>query len=232
MSDELSEPESNLPVISDKVHLMGRMAIGSIPIAGGAALELFNVLIRPQSEARLDAWKILIVERLRLLEDESLTIEKLQADEQFNSIVMQATYAALNTHQEEKLEALANAVANTAGHIPIDESVQQVFIGLVESLTPWHLRILRFFHNPQAWFIANNKQPPSMSISGSRSQVLQAAYPEFLRDAEFARFIISDLKTKGLADIGLSSMVTGNAALSPAVTDLGKRFIDYISRPK
>ena len=71
--------------------------------------------------------------------------ENLRDNEQFVSAMIQATQSAAKTHRKEKLEALRNAVVNIAlGHKQI-EDLQAIFLKHVDSFTPVHLELFRFF---------------------------------------------------------------------------------------
>jgi hypothetical protein len=51
---------------------------------------------------------------------------------------MHASQAALRNSQKEKLTALRNAVLNAALPNPPEESIQQMFVNFIDSLTVWH----------------------------------------------------------------------------------------------
>ncbi len=225
MSD-LTPEKSARPAIGDLIHLAARMVLG---YRFGVGVELFNFLIKPKSESRADQWREAVVRKFSELENSTVTVEQLQNSDQFATVVMEASLLAMRTHHEEKLEALRNAVVNTALNISIDESLQHVFLQLVGEFTPWHIRLLHFFNNPMAWFHEHNTQPPSMVISGSRHRLLEVAYPEIVKQEEFLQLVLADLKAKRLADIELKLMMTGPGAMQPATTELGRQFIKYIS---
>ncbi|MCH7792485.1 MAG: hypothetical protein IID31_09430 [Planctomycetes bacterium] len=121
-------------------HAIAKAALGSIPLAGAAASELFAFVITSPLERRRDEWMHAVAERLGALEDrraESLTY--LQYDESFLDTVLQASQIALRTHHKEKRHALLNAITNAAmPHAP-DESERQMFLGMIDAFTVWHL---------------------------------------------------------------------------------------------
>lgn len=53
-------------------------------------------------------------EKLRELEERGLDLSTLQGNERFITAVMQASAAAIRTHQQAKLDALRNAIVNIA----------------------------------------------------------------------------------------------------------------------
>lgn len=76
-----------------------------------------------------------IAERLYELEKKvnGFRIESLKENQVFLTTVMHATTAALRNHQKEKLEALQNAVLNSAMNIDVDENLQLLFWDLVDA---------------------------------------------------------------------------------------------------
>src|SRR5437868_3543474 len=106
MSDSLPKK-----VFGDHVHLAVRTLLSAIPTLGGPALELFNALIGPPLVERRNRWLNDLADRIYALENENrLKLEDLATNEQFISTIMNATAAAVRNHQQEKIEALQNAV--------------------------------------------------------------------------------------------------------------------------
>jgi len=68
----------------------------------------------------------------------------------------------MKTHEEEKLDALKNAIENVALKVEKDEVYQQVFLNYVDSLTVLHMRLLRF---------AKKTQTPSNIMMGSLESI-------------------------------------------------------------
>lgn len=88
---------------------------------------------------------------------------------------LQASHAAIRTHQEEKLKALRNAVLNIAiGRTP-DEDEQAVFLWYIDSLTTWHLRILKFLENPLKP-VQERHDRTDYAIAASLSQPLEEVF--------------------------------------------------------
>lgn len=144
-NDGLEPPTSSA---GDKVHALAKAGIGSIPLVGAAATELFQMVIAPPLERRRQAWMEAVAEGLRRLEQEKgIDIERLKDNDAFIDTVMQASQVALRNSQQEKLDALRNAVLNSATPQPIEESRQQMFLNLVDVLTAWHIRILKLLSN-------------------------------------------------------------------------------------
>jgi hypothetical protein len=79
---------------------------------------------------------------------EGFRVENLAQHEALVSAIIQATRAAISTHQRVKLEALRNAVLNVALSKTADEEKQIFFLYLMETFSAMHLEILGLFANP------------------------------------------------------------------------------------
>jgi hypothetical protein len=108
---------------------------------------------------------------------EGFGVESLKDNEAFISTVVTACQAAIRTHEQEKLEALRNAVLNVAQGSGLTADQVAIFLGLIERYTPWHLRILRLFQSPLSLAAAKGIRPENFYM-GSRTQLLETYYPE------------------------------------------------------
>src|SRR5688572_6119346 len=135
--DSLRPPERSR---GDATHAGIKAALSMIPVAG----ELFEAIISPPLSRRQDAWMKVVAEGLLLLQEkvESFDPANLKNNEPFVTTVLEATAAAMRTHQKEKLEALRNVVLNAAMLNPAEEDLQLLFVHWISRLTTWHLHIL------------------------------------------------------------------------------------------
>jgi len=163
----------------------------------------------------------LVAVKLTELEEKGLDLEALQGNEQFISVVMQATTLAMRTHQQEKLEALRNAVINVAMGQGPDDARQHFFLECVGSLSELQLRILKFFQSPP---------PISVAIGGALSQVLEQHMPELVGQRYLYDQLWKDLHAKGLTNTGdLHSMMSNNGLREKRTSDLGDMFLGFIA---
>ncbi|MCL4774034.1 MAG: hypothetical protein KJZ98_08830 [Burkholderiaceae bacterium] len=194
-----------------------------IPVAGGPAVELFQLLVQPPLEKRRAEWMQAVGEKLRHLEEQGLKLEDLQANESFVSAVMHATQAAMRTHVVAKRIALRNAILNVAvGQAP-DETVQHLLLSFVDDLTEMHLRILTAFHQPTL--------PQGISMGGLAT-VLEQAIPDLRNRRDIYDQLWKDLYTRGLVNTeGLHVTMSGNGLASRRTTGLGEALLNFISEP-
>ena len=157
---DLERPESEK---WDKGHAAVKAGLAIIPSIGGTVAELFSIIIAPPLEKRRNQWLDDIAERLKSLEGvvDGFRVEDLSQNETFITVVMHATQVAIRNHQQEKLEALRNAVLNAAMLEAPEDDRQLMFLNFIDELTPWHLRVLHFFDDPEIWGIRHNISYPN-----------------------------------------------------------------------
>lgn len=229
-SEEYQVPEPNW---KDRAHGLVRAGLGSIPILGAAAAELFQMVITPSLEKRRVEWMNSVADELKRLEGNGhIRIEDLGSNEVFIDTMLHASQAALRNSQKEKRDALRNAVLNAALPSPPDESLQQMYLEWIDSLSVWHLRVFVLLANPIQWFKNNQRQPPQYAITSSLSGLLTCAYPELNNQRRLYDQIAKDLYNRSL--IGTDNfhvMLSASGALEHQATELGKQFLAFISDP-
>jgi hypothetical protein len=182
----------------------------------GTGVALFDLITTPMRNKRVSDW----LEELRIRFNElsqkvaGLTPERLAQDEAFQSAFAHATQAAMRTHQQEKLDALRNAVLNVAiGNAPSDD-LQLVFLNFVDSFTPTHLKILTLFD--------------SKDLSGRNN---------FAKQQDITDHAIVDLRDRGLLRDTRAYLSQNRDSGDPLinlgweVTNLGKQFLAFIKSP-
>jgi hypothetical protein len=98
--------------------------------------------------------------------------------------VVTATRIVDRTSQREKIEALRNAVLNSALPAAPDQDIQQLYFALIDNLTPTHLRLLTLLDNPPGWFDARpGLHHPQFGMMSSRTALISAAMPAWLTKA-------------------------------------------------
>ena len=196
---------------------------------------ILSALLKTPLEKRRDEWMRAVEEALLELQEKiaGFSIDSLAENELFVSTVVQAAVAALRTHVEEKRMALRNVVLNTAISPNLDETKIEILLGLLESLSAWHIKILDLFANPDDWAVRNTRPFPDSWYMGGRSEVLEFAYPELTGKRDFYDPIVRDLNAKGLLSAdSLHVMMTRNGMTQPAVTYWGAELVRLTREPK
>lgn len=215
----------------DIAHSLLKGGIGTIPIIGSLAVEIFGLVVTPPLEKRRAEWMNDIAVKLKELVDKKvINFEELQGNEQFIDVILQATTFALKTSEKEKIKAFRNAILNTATGDSPDKTVSQIFLNQLDKFTVWHIKILNFIDNPREWFKKYNKIPPSY-MTGSIYSVLEEAFPELKSQSALVDIIWDDLKTAGFHKTGdLRTMMSGDGVLANRSTVFGSEFVAFITK--
>lgn len=230
-----------LAVVS-QVGLGAFLAHAGLPAGTDAvAVALMGAFTRPLLSRRYAKFGRDVFERLARLEEQyaDFTVAALAEDEQFIDVLTEAARAATSTHSEAKLAALRNAVLNTAKGASISDDEQMWFLSVVESLTPTHLRLLKFLESmPQ--YMVDHHVPHIPSAGNTFDEVIEHGMPDmagraamfhqFCQELYARGFVIFDLGSHPEGPIGVSAGHT-TPVLRSYVSDLGRVFLAYISSP-
>lgn len=218
----------------DVAREVGRAIISAVPAAGGPLQVAFENFFASPIEKRKQAWLEQVAEVLTEVQEriKELTPEKLAENEAFVTVAMQASQIAIRNHQQAKLEALRNALLNSALPNPPQEDDQMIFLRLVDQLTPWHLRLLALLNSPLEWMERNKVANPSWS-AGSISAVIEHCLPDLHGKRDTYDQLVRDLQAEGLLGQGqyVHVMMTGRGMVESRTTDRGRRFIKFITAP-
>ena len=208
-----------------------KLGIAAVPDWGGPASELFGMLTAPLLGKRRDEW----FEELRIRLNEltakvgNLTLESLARDEEFVSVVVQATQSAIKTHQRKKLEALRNAVLNVAANKAPAVEKQAIFLQYADRFEPLHLELLGFMEDPQkfgATWVSHK--------TGSTSvyQVIYTVFPALSDQFQLVNLAVVDLHAAGFIAADMHSAMAPAPAYRKWVTFQGEEFLKFIREPE
>jgi hypothetical protein len=187
-----------------------KFTVSLIP-TGSAILDI--VFTSPISK-RKDVWARELSEKVQGLLDNGLSVEDLQNNEKFIDVVFQTTQIAIKTSQKQKIDALKNAVVNTALDESYDASIIQIFLNLIDELTPLHFNLLANSKASSEFEAARIGGLPQVSwLSLERAQKLYENV-----DERVIRSIFSQFAQQGLF------LKVDRAIL----TDFGERFMEFI----
>lgn len=222
----------------DIAHGLVKAGLSAIPIVGGPSNELFSLVVTPSLEKRRDKWVQSIAEGLKDLEQkvEDFKIENLRKNESFVSTVMQASQAAIRSHQKQKLEALRNAVLNAALPNAPKEDLQLMFLNFVDSLTSWHLRMLKLLDDFKAKHPSNRSTGVRIEfVAKSKEKTVitaQKALPDLGDHYNFYDQVLKDLRIRGLLEFDMTDQSDFLQKIVYArPTNLGKQLLAFISSP-
>jgi hypothetical protein len=208
-----------------------KAGISMIPLAGAPASELLRLIVTPPLEKRRSEWMESIGNALLELEKKmNIVREDFQNNDKFIDAAMDATQIALRTSEKEKLEALKNALLNSALPNSPDESIRKMFFSFIDTFGIFHIKILELFQNPRKWFPKHGMQYPDMA--GALGHLIEKAFPTLVNKREFYDQIWKDLYLRGLVSTeGLYTMMTGSGVEAKRTTGIGDAFLIFISNP-
>ena len=214
---------------------LAKAVASAVPVLGGLAAGLMEVVIGPQIERRRTDWLNSLAECLAELEEriDRFRVADLVDDPAFTSAMLQAGAIALRNHNDEKLAALRNAVLNVAVSSTPVEDEQELFISLIGTFTRWHLRILAFLADKHGVADKRGELPFPNWYMGGVATVLEHVYPELEGRRALYDLIVSDLHRAGLAAVdGLHTTGTRDGyMLAKQSSEMGDRFLAFITEP-
>jgi hypothetical protein len=224
--DPVVEPDS------EKVHRVVRAGLAAVPVVGGPLVEAFNALIEPPMSRRKTAWMIEVTEAINDLYSKGIvTEEDLQENEKFFTTLVHASTIAVRNHQSEKREALKNAVINSALPDAPDDTIQQLFLNVIDSCTSWHLALLHLFQGPEKWARGHNHTFPAL-LMGGLSHIIESAYPALQGQEAIYRLVWQELFRDGLVNTdSVGGAMSSSGMMAKRTTDLGDKFLAFISQP-
>lgn len=218
------------PTVKDLVYAGIKGFVGEFP-GGSTGGEVLALAITPPLAKRMDGFLEGLAHDIAELQDkfEQLNAERLSDNELFVTAAVQATQIAVRNHQPEKIDALRNAVVNSAILTEPKDDMVQSFLSYVDTLTVSHIKVLQFFYDPGIWGNEHTINWPNWSMGGMLMPLLHAM-PEL--GEEFARQIIKDLQARGLmTDFNPGATITDSAMFASRTTDMGNSFLDFIKKP-
>jgi hypothetical protein len=213
--------------VEDLAYDAATALLSAVPGFGAIAAYIFSQLVQSPFEERREVWMKSVTENLMAIEQrQNGFIESLKNDAEFLDILFQANNIAMRNSQKSKLDALKNAVIHSATEFDISYSVKQMYLRLVDELTPFHFMLLKFLNDPDQHFKENNIHRTSYMISSFRTTLSEAS-TEFKKNASLINIIVKDLNRMGLISIDNVDTMSGNQG--SVSTAFGKDFIDFVN---
>lgn len=230
--------ETNL----DYAHRFVKGALGAVPFAGTFLGEVFSVILPPSIESRRDKWmkEVSIVLNDLMTKNDNF-LNELKDNEDFISLLLEASQLALKTHREEKLQLYGRALKNSLS-IDIDFFIQETYVRYIAELNPNQILILDFIETNQENLIAVNSYQKYYNILTEGTISLSPTLRSSV-DSSTVRFFLQELDKKGLIIISdaieeLEGFVRDTSYLMSnesneslpyiKVTEFGKNFLKMI----
>lgn len=205
------------------VSALDKSGVSRVSINSSTPVEMFQYVVQLPLEQRRHEWTQSVGERLLELETKGVDLTELQSNENFITAVMQASAAAIRTHQVSKIKALRNALINIAVGKGPEETIQHILLSTIDQLSEMHIRVLQFARNPNP--------PPGMSMGGL-GNVLESNIPVLRGHRTLYDQLWKDLYSRGLVSGDNLHMTMSGSGLSQSqTTSLGLTLLNLIQDP-
>lgn len=134
----------------------------------------------------------------------------------------------MNQERTEKLDLLRQAASGSGPATDPADDLQMMFDGLIDRLTPWQIRLLALFDDPESW-LKERDIDASRYARGSSAQLLEDTFPQMEGRREFYDLIVRDLYNAGLFLVdSLHVSVSPKGALAQRTSSLGRKFLEFL----
>jgi hypothetical protein len=213
-------------------HILNILKAGlaTAPFCGGIA-SLMTDYIPSSKTRRLEAFAEQLAADMSELQDRVKSTEILT--DEFAFIFEKCWRGVAENYQAEKLESFRGILLNSMIGTDLATDEKEFFLNLVTTLSVLHIRILKFMAEPKRYLEAHGI--PTSRIYGGFSQFFPIAIPGV--DIEVIEAAFGDLYQYGFITTDktiFSTMTSGQGLdlLGNRVTDLGKKFTSFCTRPK
>jgi len=212
-------------------HLLDiiKAGLASVPFCG-AISSLMSDYIPSARQERLENFAQQIAEDLAELQNR--VDENILLTDEFAFIFEKCFRGVADHYQAEKIEAFRGILLNSAIDADLNNEEKEYFLNLVNTLSVLHIRILRFMNEPISYLDSHGVNPEK--VSGGFSEIFSTAIPGI--DIEVIKSAFGELHQYGFISTDKSIFNTmtssqGLALLGNRVTEMGKRFIDFCTKP-
>jgi len=214
-------------------HLINifKAGLASLPIASAFA-SLLSDYIPSSRFKRIEDFSKQVAKDLRRLNNR-IEADYITTDEFAYLFEYSFKGVAQNIHKE-KIEAFRGILLNSAIFKDIAQEEKEFFLGLVDSLSIVHIKILKFMAFPNEYIKELGLTP--QEIRGGFREIFRTIMPEFGNDTSIIELAFGDLFQKDLinTDKSIFHTMTASQGLSlvgDRITDLGRRFIEFCKAP-
>ncbi|MFT5719991.1 MAG: hypothetical protein ACI9W6_000280 [Motiliproteus sp.] len=229
LSDIIAERNTTSP--AGHVLNVLKAGLATAPFCGGIA-SLMTDYIPNSKQSRIEDFAERVAVDLEALQDK--VDESAIFTDNFAYTFEKCFRGAAENYQKEKLEAFRGILVNSAIGSDLPDDEKEYFINLVNTLSPLHMRLLKFTFSPVQYL--NENSIPQESIRGGFSQFFPVAIPGV--NVEVIKSAFGELYQYGFlsTDKSIFSTMTSGQGLDllgngSRVTELGKRFISFCTSP-
>lgn len=230
VSDSARYPEDRSP--GEHAFLLSAAAANALPVLGGPLAEVVQAYWTPRLERRRAEWFNQLSDDIEFVAQEVTELQDKLDDEAVLDAALQATAIADRSRSDEKRAMLRATILNTALGVEPEDEIRDIFLYLVERLTPAHLRMLAFLDDPAGFAKRMGSSLDENMMAGSLGRHVERVFPDW--DREFYDRLVADLDSEGLSQGSgaLHSTMTARGTFERRTTGLGQRFIRFVTHPR
>jgi hypothetical protein len=194
---------------------------------------LGTMFLGASERRRRTQWHARVLEAVRELGSRTpgMTIEVLTNDPVFNTIISEAGRIALQSREEEKLQALLNTIQNCTLPGAPTISVQTFFLRFLSEFTAAHLTVLAMLNNPREWLRGRSMREDQFKFS-TLGSLIQYCLTTISIPVESCDQIARNLQSRGLLQqLKFDAVMGRESLLSPRTTAMGRQFVAFIGKP-
>jgi hypothetical protein len=226
-SEPSHRPIVKMPRVTDGSQQTKLTRFSSIPSA------LVGMFSRRSVHRKRTDWNERVDEAVRELRNRipRLTIDALTNEAIFNQVASEADRIAQRSREEEKLQALLNAIQNCVLPGAPGNAVQIFFLRFIDELQPVHLHLLGLLNHPRSWLQKHSTAESQFNLC-TMDFFLARCLPAIGATPDSRGRLVRGLQSRGLiqqykADVPM----TLEYLFIPRTTAMGRQFLAYINKP-
>ncbi|WP_143736340.1 hypothetical protein [Plantibacter flavus] len=205
--------------------------ISGVPVVGAIASSTIAAAVASKQRARDEEFWSWIAARVRMLErDREAFFDP--GDDEFFAAVHRALRASRETADQDKRRMLAEAVVNAGSWSSVDLSRRERYLDLISTLTPAHIRLLRFLDTPREW-LDRHRPGATTEIAAIPNWSFREVMKRFLFDGDetltmSASAAVADLIAERLGYVDLSRSATYASVLETRTSEDGADLLRFL----
>lgn len=210
-------------------------ALSGVPLVGPIASSTIAEAVAAKQRVRDEEFWAWIAARVRVLEGERGAFFG-PADDDFFAAVHRVLRASRETADQDEHRMLAEAVVDAGSWSSIDLGRRERYLDLITTLTPAHIRLLRFLDAPRDW-LDLHRPGAAIDIDAKPSWSFYHLRQQFLFENDHARTTaavaaIHDLIAERLGYVDLSESSEYANVLESCTSDDGSGLLKFLGGVK
>lgn len=228
MNKKINPPKKSK---GDYAHSLIKATAGAVPVAGSFLSEFVETIITPPYTKRQNEWMQEVANKMEELQEKvtSFKTESLKENDLFLDAMIIATKSAIATSSRDKRQQLLNAVQNVAlNNENQNLIVNSIFLNLIDKFTDAHIVICKILESPNQFRATRGE----FDTKETYRELINKALTHL--DKDIVNIIVKELYDTRLIILGpldIDNLPPLMQEGVPQITDLGRKFLEFISKP-